>query len=81
MMAFDIRDVPEEDLDAIKQILTGYRDEGIAIPLLPLNVDMDGDGIADSWGLNDADEVVLVPGVALEHTVYVSDGDDIRAEA
>ena len=62
----------------IRTILLGYKSEGVEKPLLPLNVDLDGDGIADSYGLDENDEVILVSGVPLEDTVYVSDGDDIR---
>ena len=62
----------------IRTILLQYKSEGVEKPLLPLNVDLDGDGIADSYGLDENDEVILVSGVPLEDTVYVSDGDDIR---
>ena len=65
-----------EDLVAIKQILLSWKAEGNPNPLLPLNVDVDGDGIADAYGLDDQGQVILVSGVKLEDTVYVSDGDD-----
>ena len=67
------------DLVTIKGILEGYKAEGIEKPLLPMNVDIDGDGIADAYGLDENGEVCIVSGVSLEHTVYVSDGDDIRS--
>lgn len=67
-----------EDLVVIKGILLQYREEGVENPLLPLNVDIDGDGIVDSYGLDENDEVILVSGAKLEDTVYVSDGDDVR---
>lgn len=67
-----------EDLIVIKGILLQYREEGVENPLLPLNVDIDGDGIVDSYGLDENDEVILVSGAKLEDTVYVSDGDDVR---
>ena len=66
-----------EDLVAIKGILEAYKAEGNPNPLLPLNVDIDGDGIVDAYGLDESGEVILVPGNKLEDTVYVSDGDDI----
>ena len=65
-----------EDLVMIRTILLQYKSEGVEKPLLPLNVDLDGDGIADAYGLDENDEVILVSGVPLEDTVYVSDGDD-----
>lgn len=73
-------ELPKEDRALIKQILVGYREEGNEHPLLPLNVDLDGDGITDAWGLDDNDDVVLVSGRPLAETVYVSDGNDIAEE-
>jgi len=67
----------DEDRALIKKILTDYRDEGMENPRLPLNVDIDGDGIADAWALDENDEVVLVPDQKLEDTVYVSEGEDV----
>ena len=66
-----------EDRDAIKQVLLMYRAEGNPNPLLPADVDLDGDGIVDSFGLDENDEVVVVRGRKLDETVYVSDGDDV----
>lgn len=65
-----------EDLIVIKEILIAWRAEGNTNPLLPLNVDIDGDGIVDAYGLDANDDVVLVSGTKLEDTVFVSDGDD-----
>ena len=66
-----------EDRDAIKQVLLMYRAGGNPNPLLPADVDLDGDGIVDSFGLDENDEVIVVRGQKLEETVYVSEGDDI----
>lgn len=68
----------EEDTTAIREILLGWKAEGNENPLLPADVDIDGDGIVDSFGLDENDNVIVVPGVKLEETVYVSDGDDVR---
>lgn len=65
-----------EDRDAIKSILVMYRDEGDPNPLLPADVDLDGDGLVDSFGLDENDEVVVVRGRELKETVYVAEGDD-----
>lgn len=70
-------ELPEEDRLALRDILIQQRSEGVEDPLIPLNVDIDGDGIADAWALDENDDVVLRPGVKLEDTVYVSDGDDV----
>ncbi|QOP64786.1 hypothetical protein SEA_DELAGARZA_27 [Microbacterium phage DelaGarza] len=56
-------------------------EEGAARPLIPLDVDLDGDGIVDAWGLDDDGQVVLVSGCALTDTCYVSDGDDVKGGA
>ena len=67
----------EEDASAIKEILVGYKKDGVVNPLLPSDFDFDGDGITDAFGLDENDNVVLVSGAKIEDTVYVSDGDDI----
>ena len=66
----------DEDRAVIRAALLAERESGVAVPLLPADVDVNGDGIVDSFGLDENDEVVVVSGVALEHTLYVSDGDD-----
>lgn len=65
-----------EDYAAIKEVLITWRKHGVENPLLPMNVDIDGDGIVDSWGLDSEDRVIVVSGVNLEDTVYLSEGDD-----
>lgn len=67
----------DEDRAAIKAVLIAERDRGVAVPLLPADVDVDGDGIVDSFGLDENGEVIIVSGVHLEHTVYLSEGDDV----
>lgn len=69
-------DLTDADREEVRQILLAERARGVAVPLLPTDVDVDGDGVVDSFGLDENDEVVVVFGVALEHTVYVSEGDD-----
>ncbi|QCG77498.1 hypothetical protein SEA_DIZZYRUDY_1 [Microbacterium phage DizzyRudy] len=73
-------EVSAEDATAIKSILLQWRSEGVENPLLPMEVDVNGDGVADSFGLDENDEVVVVLGSKLEDTVYVSEGDDIGPE-
>ncbi len=70
----------DEDRAVVRAALLAEREAGVAVPLLPIDVDVDGDGIVDSFGLDENDEVVVVSGVALEHTVYVSEGDDVGPE-
>lgn len=65
-----------EDYNAIREVLLAWRKDGVENPLLPSNVDINGDGTTDSYGLDADDEVIFVSGVQIENTVYVSDGDD-----
>lgn len=66
-----------EDYTAIRQILLQWKSEGVKNPLLPSDVDTDGDGIVDSYGLDANDNVILVRGASLDDTVYLSEGDDV----
>jgi hypothetical protein len=66
-----------EDYIAIREVLIAWREDGVANPLLPSNVDINGDGKTDSYGLDAFDNVIFVTSVKLEDTVYVSDGDDM----
>jgi len=67
----------DEDREVIRGILLAHRAAGAENPLLPADVDVDGDGIVDSFGLDADDNVIVVPGRSIEDTVYVSEGDDI----
>ncbi|QGJ92706.1 hypothetical protein QDA04_gp36 [Microbacterium phage Megan] len=67
----------DDDRTAIKSILEQWRESGVLNPLLPIDVDVDGDGITDAWGLDDDGEVIFVSGASLPYTVYASDGDDV----
>ena len=69
-----------EDRECIRGILQAQAQAGSERPLLALDVDVDGDGIVDAWGLDEAGEVVLVSGVNLADTDYVSEGDDVGPE-
>jgi len=69
----------DDDRAIIREALLAERDEGVLIPLIPMDVDLDGDGIVDAFGLDEDDQVIIVSGVSLEHTVYVSEGDDAIA--
>lgn len=70
--------VTQEDVSVIRDILLREKSEGNPNPLLPADVDLDGDGTADSFGLDVNDQVIVVPGVRLENTLYESEGDDLN---
>ena len=65
----------DEDAAAIKAILIQWKSEGNPNPLLPADVDIDGDGIVDSFGFDENDNVIVVSGTKLEDTVYVAEGE------
>lgn len=65
-----------EDRDVLRGLLLAERERGVERPLLPADVDLDGDGVCDAFGLDENDDVVLVSGVTLDGTLYVSEGDD-----
>lgn len=69
----------EEDREVILNFLNQQKAAGNPNPLMAMDVDLDGDGICDSFGLDENGELVVVPGVKLEDTTYESLGDDIKA--
>lgn len=70
-----ISDVSIEDQFALHAALLQWKNEGVVNPLIPFDLDLDGDGITDSFGLNENEELVIVSGVKVEDTVYESTGD------
>lgn len=73
-MAADLALTPEDEVE-IRNILLNWRADGVENPVLPADVDIDGDGIVDGYGLSENDEVILVSGKPIEDTVFRSDGD------
>lgn len=73
----EMHEIPVEDRETIRESLLARKAEGVERPLIPLNVDIDGDGICDAFGLNALGALVLVSGASLADTVWESDGDDI----
>lgn len=70
----------DDDREAIRLLLIAERERGTPHPLLPADVDLDGDGICDAFGLDENDQVIVVPGSPLERTVYLSEGDDVGGD-
>jgi hypothetical protein len=62
-------DLFDDDRQALTEALRRWRLAGEANPLIPIDADLDGDGVADAWGLDSFSNLVLVPGVALADTV------------
>jgi hypothetical protein len=63
-----------EDREVLRSALLAEREAGVAQPLIAMDVDVDGDGICDSFGLDDEDRLIVVHGVALEATTYKAEG-------
>jgi hypothetical protein len=75
-----INDISEEDREVLRDALQAMRGLGDERPLIPIEVDLTGDGIHDAFGLGPDGELVVVAGVKLEETGYVSEGDDWTEE-
>lgn len=71
----------DEDKEQLRAALQTWKDEGQESPLIPTDTDIDGDGTADAFGLDDQGNLTIVFGVKLEETVYEADGDGTTTEA
>lgn len=69
----------DEEREVLVDALRSYEAEGVARPLIPIG-DIDGDGFEDSFGLSDDGSLIVVSGVPLEETVFVSTGGGIETD-
>lgn len=77
----DILDLmSDEEKAAIVASLEAWQADGVAHPLIPMNVDVDGDGIADSFGLDDNGDLIIVTSAPLKSTVYESTGGGVETD-
>ena len=65
----------DEARNAIQAALLHWRAEGQAKPVMPVYADLDGDGIADYWGLDDDGELIVVSGDQLGDYTAVNELD------
>lgn len=70
-----LQTMSDDDRAEIREVLLAQRAAGCACPMLPADVDIDGDGIADCFGLDDLDEVVILSGVPLAESLYEATGE------
>jgi hypothetical protein len=71
----------DEEKDVLRGSLLGWRFEGgVKHPLIPLGIDVTGDGLSDAFGLDENDELILVTDVPVSATVSVSDGEGIETD-
>lgn len=75
----EIHELTDLDRETIRASLLARRAEGVENPLLPLDFDVDGDGICDAFGLDAFGALVLVSGVNVTDTVMESDGSGFEA--
>lgn len=64
----------EEDKIVLRDALRKWRDGGVVNPTIPMYADADGDGVPDFYGLDENDELVVVPGT-LQESVSESTGE------
>lgn len=67
----------DDDRVVIRDALLAMRKAGVDNPIIPADVDINGDGLTDGFGLDEHDEVVPVLSVSISDTCYVSEGDDV----
>lgn len=70
-----LQTMSDEDRAEIREVLLAQRHAGAECPMLPADVDLDGDGVADCFGLDDHDQVVILSGVPLEDSLYQATGE------
>jgi hypothetical protein len=71
----------QNDRDNLVAALKGWAEDGVKDPQIPLDHDVDGDGIVDAWALDENGELTLVNAVSVADTVSVSDGSGIETSA
>lgn len=69
--------IPEADREQMLAALKAWKAAGNDSPMIPLDVDVDGDGTADAIGLDDDGNLVILSGVALEETTYEADETEV----
>lgn len=65
----------EEDREGLRQALLAWRDGGTPDPIMPIYLDVDGDGTPDFVRLSGTGELTLVSGVTIEDSVAVPEGE------
>lgn len=70
-------DLSRADQAQLKASLVRWKIDGQDNPLIPCDVDVDGDGTADAYGLVN-DVLVYITGVTIGTTVYEADGSGVE---
>lgn len=69
-------DLPRADQGNLIAALKQWQADGEDNPLIPTDVDVDGDGTADAYGLDAFGRLVYVSGANLADTVHQATGGD-----
>jgi hypothetical protein len=75
-----IETIPLADRAVIRQALLDWQVDGVANPLLPLDGDVDGDGVADAFALDPFGNLIIVPAVPITETVSQSVGGGVETD-
>ena len=59
-----------KDRQALQRTLRAWVKDGVENPLIPLADDVNEDGLADAWGLDEGGELTVVLGVHIDDTVF-----------
>ncbi|QWY83815.1 hypothetical protein SEA_PERMAG_27 [Microbacterium phage PermaG] len=68
-------DLPEADREQLLLCLKRWKAEGQTNPMIPCDIDVDGDGTTDAYALGPFGDLVYVRGALIGDTVYESTGD------
>ena len=68
--------ISPEDQAALRDALLAWKKDGVANPLIPMDHDVTGDGVFDSFGLDEHDELIVVEGAHLDDTVAKAVGNE-----
>ncbi|QWY84467.1 hypothetical protein SEA_QUADZERO_22 [Microbacterium phage QuadZero] len=72
------QDVPIEDQVQLLACLKQWKAEGQVNPMIPCDIDADGDGTTDAFGLGPFGDLVFVTQVPVKNTVYEADGSGLE---
>ncbi|WKW85451.1 hypothetical protein SEA_MILANI_27 [Microbacterium phage Milani] len=74
-------DLPLEDQRQLVEALELWKAEGAELPMIPCNLDVDGDGTTDAYSLDPSGNLVYVTGAPVAETVYESTGGGTETRA
>lgn len=73
-------ELTEADRAELTAALKTWQEAGETNPMIPMDVDINGDGHADVAALDGNGNLIFVSGINLEDTVYESTGSGIETD-